>query len=182
MNTLLAAIIDDDVARVTELLRINPSLASQFVENERLYRAGIFHWLYVGDTALHLAVAWYRVEIVRELLAAGADPNSAGNRRRSTPLHYASDGYITGPAWNPEIQVTTLRTLVTAGSDVNYIDGYYNRIRLHSGLGYRSPIEFERQLTNGTSLPQPDNQPVKQRRAMPAGNPSRNNRPQTHQP
>ena len=27
-----------------------------------------------------------------------------------------------------------------------YIEGYYNRIRLHSGLGYQSPLEFERQL------------------------------------
>jgi len=28
----------------------------------------------------------------------------------------------------------------------SYIEGYYNRIRLHSGLGYQSPIEFEKQL------------------------------------
>jgi transposase InsO family protein len=28
----------------------------------------------------------------------------------------------------------------------SYIEGYYNRIRLHSSIGYRSPIEFERQL------------------------------------
>ncbi len=28
----------------------------------------------------------------------------------------------------------------------SYIEGYYNRIRLHSGLGYKSPMEFEKQL------------------------------------
>ncbi len=28
----------------------------------------------------------------------------------------------------------------------SYIEGYYNRIRLHSGLGYLSPMEFEKQL------------------------------------
>ncbi len=28
----------------------------------------------------------------------------------------------------------------------SYIEGYYNRIRLHSGLGYKSPLEFEKQL------------------------------------
>jgi putative transposase len=34
-----------------------------------------------------------------------------------------------------------------AGSEVfSYIEGYYNRIRLHSGLGYQSPLEFEKQL------------------------------------
>ena len=28
----------------------------------------------------------------------------------------------------------------------NYIEGYYNVRRLHSGLGYRSPIDFENQF------------------------------------
>ena len=29
-----------------------------------------------------------------------------------------------------------------------YIDGYYNRIRKHSSLGYLSPEQFERQFEN----------------------------------
>lgn len=28
----------------------------------------------------------------------------------------------------------------------DYIEGYYNRIRLHSSLGYKSPLEFEKRL------------------------------------
>ena len=28
----------------------------------------------------------------------------------------------------------------------SYIEGYYNRVRLHSAIGYQSPIEFEREL------------------------------------
>lgn len=28
----------------------------------------------------------------------------------------------------------------------SYIEGYYNRVRLHSGLGYKSPLEFEMDL------------------------------------
>lgn len=28
----------------------------------------------------------------------------------------------------------------------SYIEGYYNRVRLHSGLGYLSPLEFEMKL------------------------------------
>ena len=28
----------------------------------------------------------------------------------------------------------------------SYIEGYYNRVRLHSAIGYMSPIEFEREL------------------------------------
>jgi putative transposase len=34
-----------------------------------------------------------------------------------------------------------------AGSEIfSYIEGYYNRIRRHSSLGYLSPLEFEKQL------------------------------------
>ncbi len=30
----------------------------------------------------------------------------------------------------------------------SYLEGYYNRVRLHSSLGYKSPIEFELELKN----------------------------------
>ena len=29
---------------------------------------------------------------------------------------------------------------------LSYIEGYYNRIRLHSGLGYKSALQFEKEL------------------------------------
>ncbi len=28
----------------------------------------------------------------------------------------------------------------------SHIEGYYNRVRLHSSLGYKSPLEFEQEL------------------------------------
>ena len=28
----------------------------------------------------------------------------------------------------------------------SYIEGYYNRVRLHSGLAYKTPLEFEMEL------------------------------------
>ena len=28
----------------------------------------------------------------------------------------------------------------------SYIEGYYNRVRLHSGLGYKTPLEYELEL------------------------------------
>jgi len=116
MKPILAAIVDDNVSRVSHLLARDATLARRLVENEVLYESGIFHWLYVGDTALHLAAAGYRVAIVRLLIAAGADPNSTGNRRHSSPLHYAADGYVTGPAWDPVRQVETLQVLLDAES------------------------------------------------------------------
>jgi ankyrin repeat protein len=82
----------------------------------------IVHWIYSGDTALHLAAAGYRVELVRLLLAAGADPNSKKNHRQSGPLHYAADGYITGPDWDAKRQVKTIQCLLDAGADINAQD------------------------------------------------------------
>jgi hypothetical protein len=62
------------------------------------------------------------VEIVPLLLAAGADPNGAENRRKSGPLHYAADGYITGPVWDAGRQVKTIECLVKAGADIHAQD------------------------------------------------------------
>src|SRR5436309_10041305 len=87
-----------------------------------LYHSEIFHEIYVEDTALHLAAAGYRVDIVRALLTAGADPNAAKNMRRSSPLHYAADGFITGPAWNEKKQVATIRCLLQNGADIHLQD------------------------------------------------------------
>jgi len=122
MNRMITAIIDDDRPAVTAMLKGDHGPATQVIGKARLYQSKIFHWIYVGDTALHLAAAGYRVEIVRLLLAAGADPNAATNHRRSTPLHYAADGYITGPVWDAKRQVETIRCLLDAGAEIDAQD------------------------------------------------------------
>lgn len=115
-------IVEDDRSTVENLLKENPSLATEPIRTSTLYTTGIFHWIYKGDTALHLAAAGYRVEIIRLLLAAGADPNAATNHRHGTPLHYAADGFITGPAWDAKRQVATLRLLLKHGADIHAQD------------------------------------------------------------
>lgn len=122
MDALLQAILDDDRAKVERLLTADPSLVTASVSEARLYDQKIFHWLYVGDTALHLAAAGHRVEIVQLLLNFGSDPNASMNHRQGRPLHYAADGYIDGPAWDPERQVRTLELLLDAGAEVNAQD------------------------------------------------------------
>lgn len=122
MDAILTAILDDDQPRARKLLKADPGLATRLIEEARLCQSKIFHWIYAGDTALHLAAAGYRVELVRLLLAAGADPNSAMNHRQSGPLHYAADGYITGPVWNAKKQVQTIQCLLDAGANINAPD------------------------------------------------------------
>jgi hypothetical protein len=122
MSAILAAIVEDDRPRAKELLKADPGLATSLVSEARLYESKIVHWLYVGDTAVHLAAAGHRVELVRLLLAAGADPNSAKNHRQSGPLHYAADGYINGPDWNATRQVQTIQCLLDAGANINAQD------------------------------------------------------------
>lgn len=122
MNALFTAIVEDNRKTVATLLKADPSLATRTVRSPKLYRSQIFHWLYVGDTALHLAAAGYRVEILRLLLNAGADANASANHRRSSPLHYAADGFITGPAWDAKRQVATLRCLLDHGANLNAPD------------------------------------------------------------
>lgn len=122
MDSLLVAILNDDRLSTQSLLESDPGLVNKTIDTPRYYDSKIFHWIYVGDTALHLAAAGYRVEIIHLLLAFGSDPNSVQNHRRSGPLHYASDGYITGPVWNEEMQVETIRVLLGAGADINAAD------------------------------------------------------------
>ena len=122
MNKLLTAIVEDDRGAVEELLKADTGLATRLIPKAKLYDSAIFHWIYVGDTALHLAAAGYRVEIARLLLAAGADPNAAKNHRRSSPLHYAADGFINGPGWDAKRQVNTIQQLLDAGANIHLQD------------------------------------------------------------
>ena len=120
MHAILAAIVEDDRAGVRKLIKADPGLTTRLVSEARMYESKIVHWIYVGDTALHLAAAGHRVELVRLLLAAGADPNSAKNHRQSGPLHYAADG--NGPDWNTTRQVQTIQCLLDAGADIDAQD------------------------------------------------------------
>ena len=122
MNKMVAAIVDDAASAARSLLQADVGLATRLFRRPKLYDSGVFHWIYDGDTLLHLAAAGYRVEIVRLLLATGADANAAGNRRRSSPLHYAADGFITGPAWDAKRQVATIHCLLHKGADIHLQD------------------------------------------------------------
>ena len=154
-DILLTAIVGDDRATVKALLGKDSALATRTVTEPKLYAASIFHWLYVGDTALHLAAAGYRVEIIDLLLAAGADPKAAQNHRRSGPLHYAADGFITGPEWDAIRQVSTLRRLLRAGADLCALDKN-GATPLHRAVRTRCAEAVEFLLDSGSDPTRPN--------------------------
>jgi ankyrin repeat protein len=78
----------------------------------------IRHYLYRGDTPLHMAAAAFRRPVAEILVAHGADCR-ARNRRRAQPLHYAADTNH----WNPAAQAETIEYLASAGADPNALDG-----------------------------------------------------------
>lgn len=119
---LVEAIIGNDWQLSADLVKENPFLATALNEREIHYDSPINHWFYLGDTALHLAAAGYRIEIAEQLLEAGAKPNAMANRRQSTPLHYASDGYVSDPIWDENRQVKMISRLLEAGANIHWAD------------------------------------------------------------
>jgi hypothetical protein len=122
------AVIAGDAVTASRLLAASPDLAGACL-GEGATRQGaadyffeeIRHYLYGGDTALHVAAAAYHDEIARKLIAAGANVR-ARNRRGAEPLHYAVDGGPGSPTWNPSAQAATVATLIAAGADPNAPD------------------------------------------------------------
>ena len=121
-QSLCAAILDDDRVKVRELLDSDSLLATRSVVQEERYEADIAHWIYAGDSALHVAAAGYRTEIARMLLAVCEGAVSAANRRGSQPLHYASDGHPDSPSWDARAQVAMIRLLLKAGAKIDAQD------------------------------------------------------------
>lgn len=118
---LLGAILDNDRARAKELLRQDASLAKAIATEASLERS-IPHWIYAGDSALHVAAAAYRVEMAELLLDVGADCRAAKNHRRSQPLHYAADGNPGSDSWDAARQVRMIALLLKAGADIHARD------------------------------------------------------------
>ena len=86
-------------------------------ESEDFFFADIAHYLYRGDTALHMAAAAFRRQVAELLVAAGANVR-ARNRRGAEPLHYAADANH----WKPDAQAETITYLISAGADPNALD------------------------------------------------------------
>lgn len=128
LRVLMDAIAKGDTAACLDLLAAEPALARARIEGGATradaranFLSPIGHYVYEGDTALHIAAAGYRVDVVSRLVALGADVR-ARNRRGAEPLHYAADGNPGASRWNPAAQAATIARLIAAGADPNALD------------------------------------------------------------
>lgn len=126
--TLIRAIASHDTPGALRLMEASPELARQAVVigatrpvSADYYFKEIEHYVYGGDTALHIAAAAYALETSKQLLAKGANVR-ARNRRGAEPLHYAVDGIPESPGWNPATQAAVIACLIDAGADPNATD------------------------------------------------------------
>jgi hypothetical protein len=85
------------------------------------FLAAIRHYVYAGDTALHVAAAAHQRELAESLVAQGADVR-ARNRRGAEPLHYAADGSPGAEYWDPGAQREVISYLIDAGAQPNATD------------------------------------------------------------
>lgn len=122
------------------------SLALVRASSDRLFES-VPHWLYEGDTPLHLAAAVTHRAIVAALLAAGADA-AAVNRRGATPLHYACDPRPNTGSWDPDEQAAVIDLLVRAGAPVNIAD-LNGATALHRAVRARGVAAVQALLAHG---------------------------------
>jgi ankyrin repeat protein len=120
----IRAIVDGDIENVSRRLAENPALATTPSDTgatrgdpSTFFFDDIAHYLYPGDTALHMAAAAFRRPVAELLIAHGAD-SRARNCRGAEPLHYAADTN----RWNPEAQAETIEYLLSIGADPNAVD------------------------------------------------------------
>jgi hypothetical protein len=163
LMTFARAIAQGDQARVSGLLADAPELALARVAVgatrqgvEDYFLEEIDHYVYAGDTALHIAAAAYEADLVRELANAGAIV-AAANRRGAAPLHYAVDGTPGSARWNPVAQKATVLCLIELGADPNAVDKngttpLHRAVRNRCAAAVKALLDVgaDREATNGS--------------------------------
>jgi ankyrin repeat protein len=122
--TLIRAVIDGDTRTVSRVLAADPDLAMTQASGgatrqnaSEFFFKEIRHYLYAGDTALHMAAAAFQRPAAELLIRRGANCR-ARNRRGAEPLHYAADANH----WQPVAQRNVVEYLIEAGADPNALD------------------------------------------------------------
>ena len=151
------AVVGGDIDEVSRRLAASPVLATTSSdvgatrqEASTFFFADIAHYLYAGDTALHMAAATFRRPVAELLVAHGADCR-AKNRRGAESLHYAADAN----RWDPTAQAEMIEYLVSIGADPNAVDSA-GVAPLHRAVRTRSLAAVRALLDGGANPRQPN--------------------------
>jgi ankyrin repeat protein len=117
-------IAEGDASGAIDCLREHPTLATAALgigatraNAKQFFFREIRHYIYGGDTLLHVAAAAHSLVVAKRLIALGADCR-ARNRRGAEPLHYAADGHHL----SEHDQADVIALIVSAGADPNATD------------------------------------------------------------
>ena len=150
-------VIDGDVGEVSRRLRSLPTLATMSLpigatkaQASDTFFTEIRHYMYGGDTALHMAAAASSRPMAELLVSHGGDCR-AKNRRGAEPLHYASDGSSS----DSQTQAEVIAYLVSVGADPNAVDKS-GVAPLHRAVRTRSHAAVRALLDAGANLRQPN--------------------------
>jgi ankyrin repeat protein len=146
VEPIFMAVLANDSFEIAAIGSRTPGAIAQRVDQDILI-AALPHWLYRGDTPLHLAAAGLRYEAAGALLAAGG-PVGAVNRRGATALHYACDPRPSSKIWDPATQRRIIELLVTRGTAVDQPDRS-GVTALHRAVRARSPAAVAALLSAG---------------------------------
>jgi hypothetical protein len=151
------AIASCDLVEVTRMLDAAPALATTAIrvaasrQNANTYfLTSIRHYIYAGDTGLHIAAAAHQREIAESLDAKSANVR-ARNRRGAEPIHYAADGSPGAAYWDPAAQRSVIEYLLSVGADANARDNS-GVAPIHRAVRTRSSAAVRALLENGADV------------------------------
>jgi len=151
------AVVAGDIDQVSRRLAATPALATTPSDvgatrqgPPTFFFTDISHYLYAGDTALHMAAAAFQRRVAELLIAHGADCR-AKNRRGAEPPHYAADANRR----DPTAQAETIAYLIAVGADPNALDSS-GVAPLHRAVRTRSLAAVRALLDGGASARQPN--------------------------
>jgi len=150
-------VVAGEMDPVADRLDKNPLLAKMASpvgatrqESESFFFRPISHYLYAGDTALHMAAAAFRRPMAELLISHGAVCGSK-NRMGAEPLHYAADTNW----WDPKGQAEVIAYLTSIGANPNAVDGS-GVAPLHRAVRTRSEAGVRALLDGGANPVQPN--------------------------
>jgi ankyrin repeat protein len=151
-------VVEGDIDRVSRVLADTPALATMAAgvgatrqQAGSFFFTDIAHYMYAGDTALHMAAAAFRRQVAALLVSRAANCR-AKNRRGAEPLHYAADAN----RWDPIAQADTIDYLIAAGADPNALDRS-GVSPLHRAVRTRSFAAVRALVDGGADLRQRNN-------------------------